>query len=172
MKIGIVSDTHGRLDPRVVEVVSGCDWIVHAGDVGDAGLLKTLADAGGKLAAVRGNNDIPSKWPAGQAAALEALPESVELDLPGGTLAVVHGHRQGAAKVRHRNLRRAFPAARAVVYGHSHRLVIDDETSPWIINPGAAGRARTYGGPSCIMLDAGANQWLLRVHRFPLEKQG
>jgi uncharacterized protein len=68
--------------------------------------------------------------------------------------------------VRHARLRAAYPSARAIVYGHSHRLVVDDALTPWVLNPGAAGRARTYGGPSCLVLEANVRSWHVEIHRF------
>ncbi|MFM1890995.1 MAG: hypothetical protein RLZ44_72, partial [Pseudomonadota bacterium] len=38
---------------------------------------------------------------------------------------------------------------------------------PWVLNPGAAGRSRTFGGPSCLLLHAGARVWRVETHRFP-----
>ncbi|MGC9008924.1 MAG: metallophosphoesterase family protein, partial [Halothiobacillaceae bacterium] len=97
---------------------------------------------------------------------LRELPERVEIDLPGGILAVEHGHRVLPAALRHARLRERHPDARAVVYGHTHRLVIDREAEPWVLNPGAAGRIRTYGAPSCLVLNAGADQWSVDIHVF------
>jgi putative phosphoesterase len=172
IRVAIVSDTHGALDPRVAEAVAGCDVAVHGGDVGAAAVLQGLRPRCGRVLAVLGNNDLPTKWPPADAAALASLPEEAELALPGGRLVVVHGHRVLPAARRHARLRRRYPDARAVVYGHSHRLVCDTEASPWILNPGAAGRARTHGGPSCIVLTASESGWQVAAQRFSLEARG
>ncbi len=55
-RIGVVSDTHGYLDPAVLEVFAGVDHIIHAGDVMDAGILEALR-AVAPLTAVHGNLD-------------------------------------------------------------------------------------------------------------------
>ena len=168
--VAIVSDTHGVLDSRIAERVARCDYAVHAGDIGAATVLEALRP---RLAvvAVTGNNDVASKWMEVQRDVLAALPEEARLALPGGDLVTVHGHRAGAAAARHIRLRRTYPDARAVVYGHSHRLSVDVDADPWVLNPGAAGRSRTYGGPSCLILRAGARSWRVEVVRFdPLPK--
>lgn len=165
MRIGIVGDTHGVLDPRILDALAGSDVIVHAGDVGAAAVLRALAGATERVVAVRGNNDVASKW-TGSRRALDGLPESVELDAPGGSLVVVHGHRVLPAKRRHARLRALHPNARAIVYGHSHRRVLDLDSTPWIINPGAAGKARTFGGPSACILVAGVRRWTVRAVVF------
>ena len=54
-----------------------------------------------------------------------------------------------------------------MVYGHSHRLCIDRSAQPWVANPGAAGRARTFGGPSLLLLVAQRGTWSLREQRYP-----
>ena len=169
-RVAILSDTHGQLDPRIAELVAGCDCAVHAGDVGGADVLAALRPRG-PVVAVRGNNDLPAKWPPDHHSLLHGLPEEARLSLPGGELLVLHGHRAGPVRSRHRWLRNRYPEVRALVYGHSHRLVCDLSARPWVLNPGAAGRARTYGGPSCLLLAVNARQWRVEEIRFePLSK--
>lgn len=165
-RLAIVSDTHGQLDARIGGVVAGCDLAVHAGDIGGIGVLTALHPRMGVFA-VRGNNDVPEKWPDKERALLDGIPLEVALALPGGVLVLVHGDQVGPAKTRHARLRALYPAARAIVYGHSHQLVCDTEQLPWVLNPGAAGRVRTFGGPSCLILEAGTTDWQARAIRFP-----
>ena len=164
MKLLLCSDSHGPVDPRILDLARGCDAVVHAGDVGGADTLRALADAA-PATVVRGNNDVPGKWAETDVDTLATLPEVAELALPGGRLVVVHGDRHLPAARRHERLRTAFPDARAILYGHSHRLCVDDAAHPWVLNPGACGRARTFGGPSCLLLSAG-RRWRLEVCRF------
>ncbi|GAB3672603.1 metallophosphoesterase family protein [Salinisphaera aquimarina] len=160
MRIALIADTHGALDARIADAVRGADLLVHAGDVG-VGVEAELAPLAKDVVIVQGNNDpADSGWP-----------ESVRLDLPGGELAVMHGH-QWPAKTRHGKLRDAFPAAAAIVCGHSHRRVLDDTTDPWVLNPGAAGRTRAYGGPGYIELTANSGRWSTRLFEYaPLSKR-
>jgi len=167
VRVLLLADTHGTLDERIAERARGSDVVVHAGDVGSATVLEALRARCPRVIAVRGNNDVSSKWAASERTAMEALGEQAQVDLPGGGLVVVHGDRFPAAQ-RHRRLRDAFPQARAVVYGHSHRLCIDESERPWVLNPGAAGRARTFGGPSCLELVATVRRWRVEALRFPL----
>jgi hypothetical protein len=166
LRVAILSDTHGVLDGRVAEVVRGCDLAVHGGDVGSAEVIDQLQPRQGVVVAVYGNNDTEAKWAAAERARLWELPKEAEHELPGGVLAVIHGHQHARAATRHRWLRRRFPGARAIVYGHSHHLVCDKSEQPWVLNPGAAGRSRTYGGPSCLVLTASEHRWTIRTHRF------
>jgi len=174
VRVAILSDTHGAADPRVLEVVATCDLAVHGGDIGSGDVLEAIAArlraGAGALHAVVGNNDVPAKWPECHRALLPELPQRLEIDLPGGRLAVIHGH-QTPARGRHDRLRRIFPNTHAIVYGHSHRLVMDQIALPWVINPGAAGRSRTFGGPSCLVLTAARLGWHLESHRFPAPGQ-
>lgn len=163
--VALVADTHGWLDPRIVRVVAHCELVLHAGDVGCAEVLRTLGANGARVLAVRGNNDVEAKWPAGEREALRLLPEQLDVSLPSGTIAVVHGDHY-PAKGRHARLRREFAGTQAVLYGHSHRLCHDTAERPWILNPGAAGRARTFGGPSCLVLTVADGQWRVRPIRF------
>jgi predicted phosphodiesterase len=98
---------------------------------------------------------------------LRGLPMEESLGLPGGTLVITHGHAAGAAKKRHERLRRMYRGARAIAYGHSHRLICDRDEIPWVLNPGSAGRSRTFGGPSCLVLTAREKRWDVEPVRFP-----
>ena len=171
VRLAILSDTHGVVDGRILALIATCDRAVHGGDIGGADVLASirerLAPQPGALSAVRGNNDVPGKWPVHQRQRLQDLPERLEIELPGGRLAVIHGH-QTPANGRHARLRRLFAESRAIVYGHSHRLVVDQVAEPWVLNPGAAGRSRTFGGPSCLILTATRLAWHVESHRFDL----
>jgi putative phosphoesterase len=160
MRIALIADTHGHIDPRIADAVRGADVLVHAGDVGD-GIEAAITPLAKRIVIVQGNNDPgDSGWP-----------ESEVLDLPGGKLAVIHGD-QWPAKTRHRKLRERFPHAQAIVCGHSHRRVQDTDETPWVLNPGAAGRSRAYGGPGWIELIAESGRWQLRADSFePLAKR-
>jgi putative phosphoesterase len=165
LRVLLLADTHGHLDARIATLARECDIAVHAGDVGSAAVLDALRNGGTRVIAVRGNNDVPSKWPRDDRRVLDDIDEIARVELPGGMLVATHGDRY-APSTRHARLRAAFPDAHAIVYGHSHRLIVDDSETPWILNPGAAGRARTYGGPSCLMLEASARAWRIEAIRF------
>ena len=61
LTIGVLSDTHGSCPGEVFEVLDGCDFIIHAGDIG-RGVLEDLR-AIAPVIAVLGNNDYPSQYP-------------------------------------------------------------------------------------------------------------
>lgn len=168
LRVCILSDTHGLIDPRILDLATGCELVVHGGDIGNADVLDSLACVCDRVIAVLGNNDLPAKWPGAHHPRLTTLSEQTRIQLPGGVLAAEHGHKVNPVAARHHKLRLRHPDARAVVYGHSHRLVIDQDAEPWVLNPGAAGRARTNGGPSCLILHATARSWQVEPRRFPL----
>lgn len=168
-RVAILSDTHGFLDPRIAERVAECDYAVHAGDVGGADVLCALQPKV-QVVAVRGNNDTSSRWSDSEAQFLENLPVEARLPLPGGLLVVVHGDDNRPIKQRHEHLRARFPEARMIAYGHSHRLTMDTEREPWVVNPGAAGRTRTNGGPSCLLLACDGERWDIQAVQLPPRK--
>ncbi len=159
VSVGILSDSHGFLDPRVREQVNQCDYIVHAGDIFSADVLQQLTPAR-ELVAVAGNNDIPAIWRPEERHVVTALPARAELALPGGRIIVEHGHRLGNHP-DHDRLRQDHAGARLIVYGHTHHRVIDQRADPWVVNPGASGRTRTHGGPSCLVLHIDGEHWTL-----------
>ena len=81
MLLGVVSDTHGYLDPRVLKLLEGVDHILHAGDIGDASIIEELACIA-PVTTVRGNND-----KTGQSS---LFPEEVTLELGGRTVYLTH----------------------------------------------------------------------------------
>ena len=166
IRVGIISDTHGHLDARIVEVLSGCDISVHAGDIMDGGVLESMKSATDEIIAVRGNNDIPGLWRTDNNNALQDLGDEAFFSLPGGDVVVLHGHEHGP-KPCHSSMRECYPKARLIIYGHSHKLVCDHDLQPWVVNPGAAGLTRNHGGPSCLVLEASESSWEISQHRFP-----
>jgi len=162
--VGILSDSHGFLDPRVADIVNQCDYIMHAGDIFNANVLQQLSPKK-ELLAVAGNNDFAAVWADDEADIVNALPKVSKLELPGGLLIMEHGHRLGN-KPDHDELRRDHADARLIVYGHTHRRTIDQSTTPWVVNPGASGKVRNHGGPSCLVLHAKAESWEIDTMLF------
>ncbi len=155
--VGILSDSHGYLVPEIRKTVNQCDYIVHAGDISNAQVLEQLQPKQG-LVAVAGNNDYPAAWKNEEATIAHALPDIAKLELPGGLLIVEHGHRLGNHP-SHNQFRKDYSKARLIVYGHTHRRVIDQSAEPWVVNPGASGKTRTHGAPSCLILHASLQAW-------------
>ncbi|MGR8947395.1 MAG: metallophosphoesterase family protein [Gammaproteobacteria bacterium] len=158
-RIAIVADTHGPFHAQISAALQCFDCVVHAGDLGG---WNTLGLDTRVVYAVAGNNDTKDKWPLAEAATLATLPQVLALSLDGGELVVIHGHQFAASKTRHIKLRAAFPWAKAVVYGHSHRAVIDKSAKPWVLNPGASGRVRGYGGSGYLALSISSRGWTVR----------
>ena len=164
--VAIISDTHTVLDSRIAEAISRADIAIHAGDIGDANVLSAMRPKTGRVIAVTGNNDHPIFWPVDQTEVLESMPEIVRFELPGGSVAIEHGHRHESNSPGHHSLREAHPDAKLVVYGHTHHQIIDDISTPWVVNPGAAGATRTHGGPSYLLLTASEQHWQIESFRF------
>ena len=162
----ILSDTHGYLDPAVSAMVRESDVALHAGDIMDAAVLGSMRPRMGLVIAVRGNNDILPVWGGDSHAQLAEIPDTAVIRCAGGIIAMEHGHRLATIDHDHYPLAYRYPDARLVVYGHTHRLRLDDEKRPWLLNPGAAGDVRTGGGPSCCRLLIDDGQWHIEMNRF------
>ena len=165
VRVAILADTHGFLDSRIAARVSDCDIALHAGDIGGADILFALHPRE-EVIAIRGNNDDAAHWSATERDTLERLPREASVELPGGRVRLIHGDDGGSIDQRHRRYRRRYADCRAVVYGHSHRQLADQSAWPWLLNPGAAGRTRTYGGPGCLILTCNGADWSLQTLRF------
>ena len=128
----MIADTHGLLRPEVFEAFAGVDHILHGGDVGPERILDDL-EALASVTAVYGNTDGP--------ALRRRLPQVAEVDLDGFIIVVTHGDQFGSPTPSH--LHAAFPGADIVVYGHTHRPLLElvDRTVT-VMNPGGAGPRR------------------------------
>jgi len=155
----ILSDTHGFVDPFIAQLAQNADGVIHAGDIGGVDVLSSIKPKNGQLVAVSGNNDVAQSWRYPDTLGFSDLQESAVVNLPGGDVAVEHGHRIWDTRHYHRRLREKHPNVRAIVYGHTHVRCKDVSRNPWVINPGAAGRERTKGGASCIVLEASERAW-------------
>lgn len=132
--VGLISDTHGLVRPAVFPALEGVEIILHAGDVGE-GVLEEL-NAIAPVHAVRGNTD-PAGFP--------GLDDALELELAGLRVHISHGHELGAPTPE--KLLAAY-AADVIVYGHTHKQLVVNVGSRWVINPGAAGAQRFKLKPS------------------------
>jgi putative phosphoesterase len=150
----LVADTHlgpgaaSRLTERIGAELAVADVIVHAGDITDGSVLDALA-VHAPVHAVKGNNDRQLE-----------LPEEQLVTVDGCTFAVVHD--SGPARGRTARLRRQFPDADVVVFGHSHLPwhetdVRADGHVQHHVNPGSAMLRRR--APTCsvahVVVDGG-----------------
>jgi hypothetical protein len=144
VRVAIVADTHlsgGRALPaRCAEIASGCDAVIHAGDFSDGAALESVRGLGPPLHAVHGNVD--------SAEVRAALPERAEVTIAGVRFAIVHD--AGAAQGRLERMRREFPKADVVVFGHSHMPLHEQASAaggPFqIFNPGSPTQRRRAPG--------------------------
>jgi putative phosphoesterase len=162
MRIAVLADTHSprywkRCPDSVAAALEGVDLILHAGDVC---LRETLEELEGfaPVRAVRGNND-------GQDVADWGAPETLELDLEGLRVAMLHD--SGAATGRGRRLRRMFPAADLVVFGHSHIPWDEVHEGQRAFNPGSPTdkRRQPRGTMGELVLEGGE---LVSARIFPV----
>jgi len=127
-KIGVISDTHGLLRPEALDVLEGCDLVIHAGDVGGPEILAAL-EAIAPVRSVRGNTDY------GSFGASLPRTDAVELGAGGPLAWVVHD-------VGDLDLDPAAAGFAVVVYGHSHRPSVEERGGVLWLNPGSAGPRR------------------------------
>ena len=141
--IGLISDTHGLLRPQALRALEGSDLIIHAGDVGDPGILealKTLAP----VFAVRGSVDT-EPW------AL-ALPESEVIETEPATIYVLHD-------VHALDLDPVAAGFQIVISGHSHKPARTEHGGVLFLNPGSAGPRRFDLPVTVAQLDMSRQPW-------------
>ncbi len=124
-RVGLISDTHGRVDPRVHEALEGVDMILHAGDVGKDSVLYELQTIAPELTAVLGNCDFDGY---GWDLRLQARTTVAEV-----RFLVIHDlHDLGPVP----------EDVDVVVCGHSHRPSIQYHGDVLVVNPGSASQRR------------------------------
>lgn len=122
-RIGVLSDTHGKLRDEVVEILRECDVILHAGDINTPKVLESLREIA-PLYVVRGNAD--KEWAA-------QLPESLSEEIFGLRIFMVHNKKEIPGDIAGYDL---------VVYGHSHKYEERKEENCFYLNPGSCGPRR------------------------------
>lgn len=153
MKIGVVSDTHGYLDPALPRLLKGVGEILHAGDVGSQNVLDQLRVIA-PIRAVRGNVDAASlqlpptltrRYDEFQIYMLHELPRAQSVIREwsqAGTL-------QGKQAEQCREFLASFPTeCRIVIFGHSHEPCAVVLAGKLFLNPGSAGKKR-FSLPRC-----------------------
>ncbi len=125
----VIADTHiprraKALPEALTPHLERADLILHAGDLMDPALLDGLA-AYAPVRAVRGNLDPPEA----------RLQETLEFEFGGVKMAVIHD--SGPKRGRWNRMKRRFPKARVVVFGHSHIPWLEDEGGLLLLNPGS-----------------------------------
>ncbi len=126
VKIGVISDTHSLLRSEAMAALAGVERIIHGGDVGGEDILDALA-AIAPVTAVRGNTDY-EPWAA-------RLPATELIEVGKRSLYVVHD-------IEDLGLDPVAASIDMVIYGHSHRPVLEKLGVVWYLNPGSAGPRR------------------------------
>ena len=132
MLLAVISDTHlprgsRRLTDACLERLAAADLVLHAGDFTAAAVLGELEAVGPPVAAVHGNVD--------DADLRRRLPAERVVEAGGARIGMVHD--AGPARGRLERLRRRFPGADAVVFGHSHIPLHEAADGFQIFNPGS-----------------------------------
>src|SRR5829696_1433624 len=152
MRVVVLSDTHAPrrwrgCPPAVAEHLRDAQVILHAGDVCVPSVLDELS-AFAAVYAVAGNNDGPdvAAWPA---------PPTRELELDGLRVAMIHD--AGPKDGRPARMRRRFPAADLVVFGHSHIPLDQTGAGVRIFNPGSPTdrRRQPHGTMGLLRIEQG-----------------
>ena len=152
MRVIVLSDTHAprrwrSCPPRVAAQLRGADVILHAGDVCTAAVLAELAQYA-PVTAVLGNND-------GRDVADWGAAETAALTLDGLRVAMLHD--SGPAAGRLARMRRRFPEADLVVFGHSHIPLDESGYGLRIFNPGSPTdrRRQPHGTIGVLRIEGG-----------------
>lgn len=130
LRVGVLSDTHGFLDPTIAGIFAGVHHILHGGDVGSLRILNEL-EAIAPVTAVTGNTDYN----------LEGCRDFESVRLAGQMVFVEHiVEPEAPAGVLRARLKREPPGL--IVFGHTHKPYWRRIDSVWYLNPGYAGKRR------------------------------
>jgi len=142
MRIGVISDTHGWLDPKIPEYFAGVEHILHAGDIGSEAVTAELERVA-PVTAVLGNTDSSPSF---------RLTEVVTV---AGRKFLAHHVVNPHALTEELRLRIARERPEAVVFGHTHRPFAETIDGVLFLNPGYAGKPRFRLERSVAVLHCG-----------------
>lgn len=129
--VGVISDTHGKLDQKVLDLFAGVHRIIHAGDIGDEELIWQLEKIA-PVIAVRGNTDAETL----------CYPNERMAVISGRTFYVRHQFAtvEKMSAAQQRIIEQRMPDA--VIFGHSHKAYSGEWRGTLLFNPGGAGPKR------------------------------
>jgi putative phosphoesterase len=160
-RIGVISDTHiprraARIPDAALRQFEDVELILHAGDLSALAVLDQLA-AYAPVEAVQGNVESDE--------VIRTLPIKREIVVGGCAIGLVHI--LGERAHHRRNARREFPAARVVVFGHSHIPYLDDASGLLLLNPDSATDRRRQ--PACTIAKLTIADGEPRAEIIPIE---
>ena len=126
IRVGLISDTHGLVRKEVIAALTGCQHILHAGDIDEPEVLVKLRKLA-PVTVVRGNND--------RGAWAEAIPVYDVVEF--GAVSVYIRHDQAELDVDPR-----AAGLRVMMFGHSHKPLVENRDGVLFVNPGSAGPRR------------------------------
>lgn len=146
MRAGVLSDTHWRwytsIPQPIIEAFKSVQIIFHAGDIGDLGFLRGLAEIA-PVEAVAGNNETPVM--------AEILGFSKVISFANKKIGLTHGH-LGKGKSTPIRARKAFKDVDIIIFGHSHVPYAKWVDGVFMLNPGSVSRPRTRSGRATIAI--------------------
>lgn len=151
-RIGVLSDTHGKLREEVVEILKSCDVILHAGDIHTRKVLDSLREIA-PLHIVRGNAD--KEW-------AEELPEKLSEEICGLRIFMVHNKKQIPKETGNYDL---------VVFGHSHKYEERREGDCLFLNPGSCGPRRFSQPVTMAVVEVEEESETVRVIREDIAQE-
>jgi len=151
----VIADTHiprraRALPEGLIPHLERADLILHAGDLMTPTLLNEL-ETYAPTRAVQGNLDRPEV----------GLPETLEFDFGGARVTMIHD--SGQKKGRRGRMRRRFPGARIIIFGHSHIPWLEDKDGLMLLNPGSPTDRRRQSEHTFALLQVDEGEVMARI---------
>lgn len=150
-RIGIISDTHGRLRDEVIERLKGCDYIFHCGDFDNKSIVKQLKSIG-NLVAIRGNNDFGA-W---------------AIKIPYSRYTAIDGVRFFMVHDRY-DVPRDIKPVDVILFGHSHEYFQAEIDGVMWLNPGSCGKPRFNLGLTMAVMTIDNGHY--QIERFDISAE-
>lgn len=139
--VGVISDTHGILVPAAIKALHGVDLIIHAGDIGNTGVMNKLKSMA-PVVAVRGNMDMSED--------LKELPETEVIQVGGALLYIIHD-------IKKLDITPSKADFDAIIFGHLHYPSVREHNGVLFVNPGSAAQPRRKSSASLALLNVQGN---------------
>lgn len=152
-KIGVISDTHGLLRKEAVKALKGVDMIIHAGDIGNDNIIKSLNNIA-PVIAVRGNND-KEAW-------AKKYSKTEVFEVEGVFVYILHD-------IKDLDLDPKGAGFNVIISGHSHRPSIVEKDAVLFLNPGSAGPRRFKLPVSISILSINNDAAAAKIIELPIK---
>ncbi len=134
-QLSVISDTHGKISDKCIEIIKRCDYVIHAGDFGTERCYQQIKAIGTPMYMVKGNCD-KGNWAIN-------IPDTLAFRIEKYNFYLIHNLR---------NLPYSFPESDIIISGHTHAYNESKNHNVIYLNPGSCSKSRPGSNPTMMIV--------------------